>query len=191
MEQQTYSSLGRRLGAFLIDCFIIGFLGTIGGFIVPVLGSLIIWFFYAPVLESSEIRATIGKHLMGIQVNDLMGRRLSFRAALLRNILKVVSTVFLFIGFFFSLFSARKQSLHDMFADSVVVYGRSDMPVIDAWLEQSREILRMNSEGLSSFRFTHTSQSLAAQLERLQALFEKGSLTQEEFELAKKKILAD
>jgi len=45
-------------------------------------------FLYWPVLESSSWQATVGKRVMGLQVTDLGGDRLSFVHALLRAFAK-------------------------------------------------------------------------------------------------------
>lgn len=197
-----YSSLWRRFGAWLIDIFILGTISFIAGQIIPIAGGIIVWFFYAPILECSQIRATLGKHLMGIQVADLMGRRISFRAALTRNVMKIVSTAILFVGYVFALFSSRKQTLHDLLADTVVVYGRSDVPIADAWTESTKEVFRAGQEAVGPMSSstsgtipdpaasTGVSGNIAEQLERLQALRERGALTQDEYESAKRKILS-
>jgi uncharacterized RDD family membrane protein YckC len=170
-----YASLGRRCLAMLLDFMILAIPCLIASQIIPVLGSLMVLFFYAPVLESSEIRATLGKHLVGIQVSDPMGRRISFRAALVRNGLKFVSSVLLCIGFFFALFTEKRQTLHDLLADTLVVYGRSERPIGDAWMATVRELF--------------SSPSPLSALERLQSLRENGTLTEEEFQQQKRKIL--
>ncbi len=187
-----YSSLTRRLGAWLIDGLILGVMSVIIFQILPFVGGVVVWFFYAPIFECSEIRATPGKHLMGIQVADLMGRRISFRASLVRNVMKIVSTAILFIGYFFALFSDRKQTLHDLFADTVVVYGRSEVPIADAWTAATKELFRagQNAVGPTSGEASPNSGNIAEQLERLQALHDRGVLTQDEFEAAKRKILS-
>ena len=130
----NYSSLTRRLVALMIDSFILGCLSFTFAMVVPVLGHAIMWFLYAPMLESSELRATIGKHLMGIQVGDLMGRRIALRTAVFRNLMKIISFALLLLGFLVALFSEKKQALHDHLADTVVTYGRSDVPIADAWV---------------------------------------------------------
>ncbi len=170
-----YASLGRRFLALLLDFMILSIPCAIAGHVVPVVGSLVVLFFYAPILESSEMRATLGKHLVGIQVADPMGRRISLRAATVRNILKFVSSVLLFIGFFFALFTQKKQTLHDLLADTLVVYGRRECSIADAWMASVRELF--HSGPLS-------------QLERLQALRDRGTLTEEEFQEQKRKILS-
>jgi uncharacterized RDD family membrane protein YckC len=196
-----YASMSRRLGAWIIDIVILGVLGVVAGHIIPVLGGIAIWFFYAPILEASAIRATLGKHLMGIQVADLSGRRVSFRAALIRNVMKIVSTAILFIGYIFALFSSRKQTLHDILAETTVVYGRSEVSIADAWVEETKALFRagegavgtagVGANTASSSNTEATAKgSVADELERLQALFYKGTLTAEEFEAAKKKILS-
>ena len=185
----AYASLSRRAGAFIIDCVILGIIGGIAAHIIPVLGGIIAWFFYGPILESSVIRATIGKHLMGIQVADLMGRRISLRAALIRNALKLVSAAILFIGFIVALFNRKKQTLHDMLADTVVLYGRSEVPVVDAWMETSKEAFRAGKESLHTHTTPAGAESVVDQLERLQNLRNQGALTEEQYEAAKSKIL--
>ncbi len=181
-----YASIGRRLLAFFLDGLILILPSIVANSVLPVLGGILIWFFYAPILESSELRATVGKHLVGIQVTDEMGRRISLRAAVVRNLLKVISTVLLFVGFFFALFTRRKQTLHDMLADTFVVYGRSEQAMADAWLASVKDCL--SSIGVTSGTSATTASTLV-QLERLQALREKGALSEEEFQAAKNKLL--
>ena len=183
----TYASMSRRLGAWLLDAVILGVFGLIAANVIPVLGGIAIWFFYAPILEASAIRATLGKHLMGIQVADLAGRRISFRAALIRNVMKIVSTAILFIGYIFALFSMRKQTLHDLLAETTVVYGRSEMSIADAWVDETKALFR-SGEGAASD--AKQAGSFADELERLQALRNSGALTADEFDAAKKKILS-
>src|SRR5688500_11829515 len=91
-----YSSFGRRLLAFILDALILAIPCFIADRIIPYLGSFIVYFFYAPMLETSDLRATLAKHLMGIQVADLQGRRISFQASLIRNLVKLFSTGILF-----------------------------------------------------------------------------------------------
>ncbi len=173
----SYSSLSRRAIALLLDWMILAVPCAVMGHIIPVLGGLAVAFFYAPILESSEIRATIGKHLMGIQVTDMQGGRITFRDALIRNLLKAFSTLLLFLGFFVALFTEKKQTVHDLVADTLVVDGRSDRAIGDAWITGVRELFNMEGSSVS-------------ELERLQALRDRGALTEEEFQEQKRKILS-
>jgi len=181
-----YASLGRRFLALLLDILILCVIGGIGVRLIPYVGGLIVWFFYAPVLESSELRATIGKHLVGIQVVDLAGHKASLRAAILRNAMKLVSQALLFLGFVIAFFSRKKQTLHDLCADTVIVYGRSELPIADTWIESIKELFRQKKleSPLSP------SSSVISQLERLQALRNQGALSDEEFRAQKEKILS-
>ena len=187
--EPMYASLSRRLGAFLIDCFLLGVLSVIGSAIIPVLGSILVWFFYAPVLDSSELRGTVGKNLMGIQVTDLMGRRISLRAALIRNLMKIVSSAIIFIGFFFALFNRQKQTLHDLLAETIVVYGRSEVPITEGWLAASKDLFQAGKAKLESVSPKAEPDSLVTQLERLNALRTQNVISEEEYQAAKKKIL--
>jgi uncharacterized RDD family membrane protein YckC len=76
---------------------------------------------YWPLMESSSLQATLGKQLLGMQVTDGAGERLSFVRSLLRNIAKIISAIPLYIGFLLAAFTSRKQALHDIITNCVVV----------------------------------------------------------------------
>ena len=88
------------------------------------LTSLLAWLYFA-VCESSAWQATPGKLAMGIRVTDLQGRRISFPRALGRYAAKLVSTMLLLIGFLMVAWTRRKQGLHDMLANTLVLNGRA------------------------------------------------------------------
>jgi hypothetical protein len=94
----------------------------------------------------------------------------------------------------FALFSSRKQTLHDLLADTTVVYGRSEASIADAWVDETKALFRATetvSSGPSNSTFTYENRgSVADQLERLQALRDRGTITSEEFEAAKRKVLS-
>jgi len=77
--------------------------------------------FYFALFESSRLRATPGKMALGIVVTDLTGRRVSFARALGRNLGKLISGLILSIGYIMAGLTAKKQALHDMMADCLVV----------------------------------------------------------------------
>jgi uncharacterized RDD family membrane protein YckC len=76
---------------------------------------------YFAWFESSRFQATPGKMVLGIIVRDTEGRRISFLRALGRNAGKIVSHLILNIGFIMAGITAKKQALHDMLADCLVV----------------------------------------------------------------------
>jgi uncharacterized RDD family membrane protein YckC len=187
LNDSNYASFGRRLGAVILDMLILLIPGLILGSILPVAGGLVVWFFYAPFLESSALRATIGKKLMGIQVSDVNGHRLTFATALLREVMKMVSSFLFFLPHLLAIFTERKQAMHDLVAGSVVTYGRAEIPVVDAWTDSVKEVFGSLNTGAKAAAGTAGSGSgdRLAELERLQSLYERGALTQEEFEQEK------
>jgi uncharacterized RDD family membrane protein YckC len=78
------------------------------------------WLYYA-IFESSPWQATLGKRAIGLRVTDLQGRRISFGRATGRYFAKLISRVLLDIGFLMAAFTRRKQALHDLIADCLVV----------------------------------------------------------------------
>ena len=65
--------------------------------------------------------ATYGKGLRRLRVVRTNGEPVSGGRALARTLAKSFLSSILFIGFFIALFTAKKQSLHDLLADTVVV----------------------------------------------------------------------
>jgi uncharacterized RDD family membrane protein YckC len=79
---------------------------------------------YFTIMESSSKQATLGKMVLGIVVTDPDGKRVSFGRALGRNLGKIISSIILLIGYFMIAFTAKKQGLHDIMADCLVVVKR-------------------------------------------------------------------
>jgi len=78
------------------------------------------WLYFA-LQESSKYQATVGKRVMGIAVTNRQGERISFGRASGRYFGKIISSLTLCIGFMMAGWTQRKQALHDMLADTLVV----------------------------------------------------------------------
>jgi uncharacterized RDD family membrane protein YckC len=78
------------------------------------------WLYYA-FMESSKYQATLGKMVLGIVVTDMNGQRISFGRAVGRNLAKIVSQIILCIGYLMIAFTQKKQGLHDIMANCLVV----------------------------------------------------------------------
>lgn len=83
-------------------------------------GVILAWIYYA-VSESSPDQATPGKKLIGIIVTDLDGNRISFGRASGRYWGKILSSLILMIGFLMAGFTEKKQALHDILANCLVL----------------------------------------------------------------------
>jgi uncharacterized RDD family membrane protein YckC len=136
-QGQSYGGFWVRLVALTLDyavVFVLLLAAMLGlGTVVAMTGmetlmGLLAWlvltlgpFLYWPVLESSRWQATVGKRIMGLQVTDAHGGRLSFVHALMRMLAKIVSSIPLGLGFVVAAFTARKQALHDLIVRTLVV----------------------------------------------------------------------
>lgn len=83
---------------------------------------LVIALLYFAGFESSPLQATPGKRAMGLKVTDLRGRRIAFGRAVGRYLGKILSALVFFAGYLLAGWTARKQALHDLLADSLVVF---------------------------------------------------------------------
>jgi uncharacterized RDD family membrane protein YckC len=145
-----YAGFWRRVGAYLIDSLIVGAVWTAlyytlvaaGVVSIPEMNEMDIeeytgWMFtfmwisnivvfalqtlYFAIMESSSKQATLGKMVLGIVVTDPDGKRVSFGRALGRNLGKIISSIILLIGYFMIAFTEKKQGLHDIMANCLVV----------------------------------------------------------------------
>ena len=81
---------------------------------------LITWFYYA-LLQSGARQATVGKMALGLKVTDVNGDRLTFARASLRYFSKILSGLFMMLGYIMAGFTEKKQALHDIIANTYVV----------------------------------------------------------------------
>jgi uncharacterized RDD family membrane protein YckC len=89
--------------------------------------SLLIGVAYFAGFEGSEKQATPGKMALGLVVTNERGGRISFARAVGRYFAKILSALILLIGFIMVAFTERKQGLHDMLAQTLVVRGEAGM----------------------------------------------------------------
>jgi len=136
-----YAGFWKRLVAWIIDSILINIINLIIGIVLASfigtdipeddidatflaifypLSFIVVWLYYA-ITESSSIQATPGKIVLGIKVTDSEGKRISFLRATGRNFAKIISTLILLIGYIMIAFTQKKQGLHDIIADTLVV----------------------------------------------------------------------
>lgn len=135
-----YAGFWLRLVAYIIDTFIMNIAFVLfiviffvtGTFPIPDFNSFIIiapflllsygipWLYYS-IMESSRLQATVGKMAMNIKVTDIYGNRISFARATGRHFARYISMFIFYIGFIMVAFTQKKQGLHDMMTDTLVV----------------------------------------------------------------------
>ncbi|MBK6910883.1 MAG: RDD family protein [bacterium] len=99
-------------------------IAVIGGWVVfAAIISIGQWLYFA-FMESSPSRGSLGKIAVGLQVVDSRGQTISFARASGRYFAKFLSSMILMIGYIMAGFTAKKQALHDILADTYVIYSR-------------------------------------------------------------------
>ena len=83
--------------------------------------STVIALLYWSLMESSKYQATVGKLALGLKVTDMDGKSLDFVKALVRNLCKIISGMIMCIGYIMAGFTEKKQGLHDIIANTLVV----------------------------------------------------------------------
>jgi len=140
--QPRFAGFWRRVGAFLIDAVLLAIPLFVGTALVPQMAgplltpgnvaatrgegavglfALVVMWLYFAVLESSRHQATLGKLALGLRVTDLVGSPISFGRASGRFFGKWLSVLPLYLGFVMAGFTARKQTLHDIVAGTLVL----------------------------------------------------------------------
>ncbi|GHA77150.1 RDD family protein [Pontibacter akesuensis] len=133
----AYARFWTRLSAFFVDALLMSLALAL---LIPILGlplapelddwenraklqgisAFIGWLYYAG-FESSAKQATLGKQLFGIFVTDTQGYPLSFARASGRYFGKLLSGLIFLIGYIMAAFTKRRQALHDMLANTLVL----------------------------------------------------------------------
>ncbi|MFC1609053.1 RDD family protein [Patescibacteria group bacterium] len=138
--QVQYVGFWMRGAAVLVDVLIIGVIQAVIGFavgfllavakmdsvlidsIMPIVISATVMYGYF-ILLTKKYSATIGKKLLGIAVASEKSDSLSWGQVVLREFLgRIVNIVTITIGYIMAGITDRKRGLHDMIADTVVVY---------------------------------------------------------------------
>ena len=150
-----YAGFWKRVAAYLIDYVILvipggligGILGAIMGGAMGVAGSgetateitiqlvsglvgLVIGAGYYGWFHASRGGATPGKMAIGIKVVRSNGERITLARSIGRYFATILSSLILCIGYLMAAFTDRKQALHDMLCDTVVVdrWAFTDQP---------------------------------------------------------------
>ena len=138
VEERPYAGFWTRLCACLIDGVIVSmaqlpiqFALGVGGFqthrAAPIaqlfnnVSSIVIYWLYEALQESSKYQATLGKRVMNIVVTDAVGQRLNFARATGRHFAKFLSAMICMVGYMIAGWTEKKQALHDMVAQTLVV----------------------------------------------------------------------
>ena len=126
----TYAGFWKRFAALIIDIVVTQVVistasfitGGIGGSLLGLFGG---WLYFA-LMESSSKQATLGKMALGIIITDYNGNRVSFARATGRHFAKILSAILLLIGYVMIAFTKKKQGLHDIISECLVVTGKSN-----------------------------------------------------------------
>ena len=124
VQATIYAGFWARFVAIIIDGVIVAVGSGLIGAITHGIGfvfSLVLPWLYEAFMMSSEWQATVGKRAMSIAVTGINGSRISFARATGRHFAKWISFCTLGIGFIMAAFTAKKQALHDMIAETLVV----------------------------------------------------------------------
>lgn len=132
-DRAYYGGFWRRLAGLMLDSLILlipmFLLGLIVGLLIPQwaedewqlnLVSVIAAWLYFAFTQSSAAQASPGQRALNLKVTDLQGRRISFGRASGRHFASLLSALLLFIGYLMNLFTARRQTLHDLIAGTLV-----------------------------------------------------------------------
>jgi uncharacterized RDD family membrane protein YckC len=137
-SKEQFSKFATRLLAYFIDFCIVLIPAIIIGALVGIWGiawdesdkittlkaqgiAFFIAILYEAIFLSGPWMATPGKRLMGIKVVDINSAPINFWRAMGRTLSKVfISSIFL-IGFIMAAFTSKKQALHDLMANTIVI----------------------------------------------------------------------
>lgn len=120
MNTFVYAGFWKRFFALFIDILIIFVPVLAFNAAIPYIGGAIFNLLYRPIFDASPLGSSPGRAFMGLRVVNEAGERITLKQAYFRYFASFLS-YFLFLGFFMSLFNSRRQTLHDMLAETLVI----------------------------------------------------------------------
>lgn len=154
----VYAGFWKRYAAYFIDSIVVGVvsipvnlvftgIGAMSGSetmalamsLVSMLAGLALGVAYYAGFHASAGGATLGKMAVGIKVVRADGQRLTLGRGVGRYFGFILSSLTLMIGFIIAAFTERKQALHDMICDTLVV---------DKWAFTNQENLQQPGLGV-------------------------------------------
>ncbi|MBU6455495.1 MAG: RDD family protein [Cyanobacteria bacterium REEB67] len=145
-DKSQFAGFWKRFAAYCLDCTIVSigmlilllplgiglqmFMGMLhfDGMTKAVIGRVFmfligmpIWIAYFAIFEASAKQATPGKMALGIVVTDANGAPIGIGRAIGRQFGRILSGLFLNLGYIICGFTARRQCVHDMLAGTLVV----------------------------------------------------------------------
>lgn len=195
----VYSGFWRRFVASFLDGLIMLIPAWLLGILLPYVGGILLGLIYKPVFEASALKGTPGKAMMGMIVVSETGQRLTLKQAYIRYFCSILSGIVLCIGYLMNLFTAKRQTLHDMIAECVVINQEPpDLNYFQAWKAEMKELynrLAGDTPAVSNAASSATS-SLAANsadvskaIEDLHKLYQSGAISQAEYDAKKQELL--
>jgi len=98
-----------------------GVAGIIGAILLWIIASIIVGWLYFALMETSKSQGTLGKMALSLKVTDMDGNRISFGRATGRYFGKIISGMIFMIGYILAGLTEKKQALHDLIADCLVI----------------------------------------------------------------------
>lgn len=77
------------------------------------------------IIFTTQYGATLGKQVLGLRVVPLNGGNLGWRSVFLREIVGKFLSGITYVGYMMAGWTEKKQALHDMVADTCVIYERN------------------------------------------------------------------
>jgi len=99
----------------------LGVAGIIGAVLLWIIASIVVGWLYFALMETSKSQGTLGKMALSLKVTDMDGNRISFGRATGRYFGKIISGMIFMIGYILAGLTEKKQALHDLIADCLVI----------------------------------------------------------------------
>ncbi len=187
-----YAGFWRRGVALIIDGFIIAMISLL--FKITAVSSvgidILLALLYTPFFESSVLQATPGKAFLDMRVVSMSGGRISFKKAIIRYLVRIVSGLLLGFGFLMMLFTEKKQTLHDLAAETMVLRGEvKNQNYFQAWYQQVLQVLGMAEKPTEKSTESKEHMASPSDLAGLYELYQKGVLTEAEYNQKREELL--
>lgn len=186
-----YAGFWIRFAAMMVDVLIMFIPAIAINAAIPYVGSFLCSVMYYPIFEASPLKATPGKVVMGLLVVNSTGEKITFKQSFIRYFMKTVSALIMGIGYFMNLFTAKRQTLHDMVADVYVIKAEApELNYFDTWVDTVKNLFgALSNDNKQVYNQPADNKNSIQSLEELHRLFQSGVITQQDYDAKKEELL--
>lgn len=104
---------------------------------------------YSVVFMTSSLQGTLGQKAVGIKIVKDNGEKIGYGSAIGRNLMSILSSIFIKIGYIMAAVRKDKKTLHDLVAGTLVIDSKIDSEIKEVTPSSNQKVGTLAGESVS------------------------------------------